>query len=97
MKSVFVVCTASVAFWVAVQQLYRYTHNQTVALKKYSETLDLVWKIRAVQAGGMDAGAWVSGPHFVSVLADKLTKVSAFSVSFDESKVAVPNLKTPGQ
>ena len=97
MKSVFVVCSATAAFWVAVPQLYRYSANQAAALKGYSLASSAIWQIRAVRAGNLDGdGKWIDGTRFVGLLPAKLAEISALTLAFDESKVGLPNLKTPG-
>lgn len=96
MKSVFVVCSATAAFWVAIPQLYRYAGNQSAALKGYSLATSAMWQVRAARAGSLDGeGKWVDGPRFVSALPARLAEIGALSLSFDESKMHLPELKVP--
>ena len=97
MKSVFVVCSATAAFWVAIPQVYRYAANQSASLKAYSLASHAIWQIRAVRAGNLDGeGKWVDGPRFMSALPKQLAEIGALSLSFDETKVKLPDLKQPG-
>ncbi|MEJ8849370.1 hypothetical protein [Variovorax rhizosphaerae] len=97
MKAVFVVCSASAAFWVATPQVYRYSQNQVVALKGYSLATGTLWQLRAVRAGSLDGeGKWLDSGRFVSGLPAKLSEIGALSLSFDESKTSIPELKVPG-
>jgi len=97
MKSVFVVCSATAAFWVAIPQVYRYAANQSASLKAYSLASHAIWQIRAVRAGNLDGeGKWTDGPRFVSALPKQLAEIGALSLSFDETKVKLPELKQPG-
>ena len=97
MKSVFVVCSATAAFWVAIPQVYRYAANQSASLKAYSLASHAIWQIRAVRAGSLDGdGKWTDGPRFVSALPKQLAEIGALSLSFDENKVKLPDLKQPG-
>jgi hypothetical protein len=97
-KALFVVCSASSAFWIAVPQLYRYSANQSSALKGYTVASETVGRIRVVRATGRDTnGQWIDGSKFVGVVAQRVAEVNAFGVAFDESKVVPQKLSMPSE
>ncbi|MDF3834767.1 hypothetical protein P3W85_17640 [Cupriavidus basilensis] len=98
LKPSFFLCSASVAFWVAVPQVYRYEENISAALKRHALASTTLWQLSTIRATGRDAdGNWVNPQKTLWNLTRQAGEAGIIGIAFDQNKAMLLKLEKPGQ